>query len=300
MILRTAVPGTGAGLASASHVPRLRPGQLASWARLALRYAVLLCFLVAFAGPLSWMALSALKSSQEIATAPLALPSELHVENLVRAWTIGRFGTYLWNTVLYSVVIVIGVCVASCLAGYALARRRFPGRDVIFVVFLLGLMVPFQSLMIPLYYLARDLGILGTRWAMILPGIALGLPFGIFLMRAFFQDLPEELAQAARIDGCTEFGAFWRVMLPLAFPGLATLVVFEFMSTWNAFLLPLILVQRDELRPVGLGMMFFVGRYTTERGLIAAGVILTSLPIVVLYLALQRQFIRGITAGALK
>lgn len=279
---------------------RLHKGQLHRWAGELGRYAVLVIFLVIFVVPVAWIAAAALKSSQQIAASPLALPTELHWENFARAWTIGHFDTYLWNTVVYSVTIVTGVTVLSSLAGYALARRQFRGRNVVFVLFLLGLMVPFQSLMIPLYYLARDLGILGTRWAMILPGIALGLPFGIFLMRAFFQSLPEELADAARIDGCNEFGAFRRVMLPLAYPGLTTLVIFQFMQTWNAFLLPLVLVQRDELRPVGLGIMFFLGRYTSDRGLIAAGVLLTSLPIVVLYLFLQRHFIRGITAGALK
>lgn len=264
------------------------------------KYAVLLSFLIVFLYPFIWIWASALKTSVEIARDPFALPTTLRLENLVQAWTVGHFSRYLGNTVLYAACIVSGVLFVSAMAGYALATLRFPGRDLLFTVFILGLMVPFQSVMIPLFFLLRDLGILGTYWAMILPGTALGLSFGIFLMRAFFRSLPLELAEAAKIDGCGEWGVYWRVMLPLAMPGLTTLAVFQFMWTWNAFLMPLLFVQKDELRPVALGMMFFVGRYTSDRGMIAAGVTLTMLPVIVMYLILQRQFIRGITAGAVR
>lgn len=292
---------TRSGVAARRPLPLLRSRERAArfgWELVV--YAVLLLFALFAIFPVLIVWFSALKTSQEISQDPFALPSVLRWENLLKAWTVGRFSRYIGNTVLYSVCIVGGVCFVSCLAGYALARLRFPGREAIFVAFLLGLMVPFQSTMIPLYYLLRDLGMLGTYWAMILPSTALGLPFGIFLMRAFFRGLPGELSNAARIDGCNEWGVFWRVMLPLAAPGLTTLAVFQFMWTWNAFLLPLVLVQREELRPVALGIMFFIGRYTQDRGMIAAGVTITSLPIILLYLLLQRQFIRGITAGALR
>ena len=164
----------------------------------------------------------------------------------------------------------------------------------------MGLMIPFQSVMIPLYYLLRDVNILETYWAFILPGIAVRLPFGIFLMRGFFRGLPGELADASRTDGANEWQVFRQVMLPLSWPGLATLIVFQFMWTWNQFAMPLIFVQREELRPVSLGTMFFFGRFTADRGLIAAGVTIAMIPIVALYLVLQRRFIEGITAGALK
>jgi ABC-type glycerol-3-phosphate transport system permease component len=264
------------------------------------KYAVLLAFLAFLLLSFVWVWSSALKTSREILTSPLALPRSFHWENLERAWTIGRFDRYIGNTVLYSVTIVTSVVVLCCLGGYALALLRFPGSNVIFVAFLLGLMVPFEAIMIPMYYLVRDLNILATRWAMIIPSIALALPFGIFLMRAFYRGLPPELADAARVDGSTEWQVFRRVMLPLSAPGVITLVVFQFMWTWNAFSIPLILVQEEELRPVALGIMFFSGRYTSDQGMIAAGVTIATLPIILLYLALQRQFIRGITAGALK
>jgi ABC-type glycerol-3-phosphate transport system permease component len=231
---------------------------------------------------------------------PFGLPGEWHWENLTQAWTVGHFGQYMANTALYCATIVAGVVAASCLAGYALALLPVPARSLVFTLFLLGLMVPFQSIMIPIYYLLRDLHILETYLAFIVPAIALGLPFGIFLMRAFFRGLPQEIADAGRVDGASEWTVFWRVMLPLATPGLTTLIVFQFMYTWKAFLMPLVFVQLDELRPVALGMMFFFGRFTADRGMIAAGVTIAMVPVIVLYLVLQRQFIDGITAGAVK
>ncbi len=264
------------------------------------KYVVLLVFLVIFLLPFLWIWSSALKSSREIARQPFGLPTEFRWQNLQRAWTVGHFDQYIWNSIIYCAAIVAGVVVLSCLAGYALALLPLPGRDAILVVFLLGLMVPFQSVMVPLYYLLRDIRLLETYWAFIVPGIALRLPFGIFLMRGFFRGLPPELADAARVDGANEWRVFRQVMLPLATPGLSTLVVFQFMFTWNQFLMPLVFVQRDELRPVSLGTMFFFGRYTADRGMIAAGVTIAMLPVVLLYLALQRRFIEGITAGALK
>lgn len=277
-----------------------RRHRLLRWAGEGGRYLLLLGFLIFFLLPFIWMWSSALKTTQEISQDPFALPSAPHWENLARAWTIGKFGKYIWNSVIYGATIVTGVCFLACLAGYALAMPPLPGRNLIFTVFLLGLMVPFQSIMIPLYYLARDLNILATRWAMIIPSIALGLSFGIFLMRAFFAGLPIELADAGRIDGCDEWGVFRRIMLPLAVPGLLTLAVFQFLWTWNSFIVPLVLVQREEFRPMALGIMFFFGRYTADRGMIAGGVTLGSLPIILVYVVLQRQFIQGITAGAVK
>jgi ABC-type glycerol-3-phosphate transport system permease component len=266
----------------------------------AVRYLLLVLFLAISLYPVLLMWFSALKTSREIARDPLALPTSINLENLQKAWTVGRFDRYLGNSVLYSVAIVSGVVVLSSLAGYSLARLRVAHARIVFIAFLLGLMIPFQSIMIPLYYLLRDVNLLGTYWAMILPSIGLGLPFGVFYMRAFFRGLPGELADAGRVDGASEWQVFRQIMLPLARPGLATLAVFQLLTTWNSFLVPLVFVQHDELRPIALGAMFFSGRYTSDRGLIAAGVTISIVPIVVMYLFMQRQFIRGITAGALK
>jgi raffinose/stachyose/melibiose transport system permease protein len=277
-----------------------KPAQWSTWVWGIVQYTILIFFFLVFVIPVLWIWSSALKSSIEIARSPYALPQDWLWENLEKAWTIGQFDRYIGNTAIYCAAIVTGVVVLSCTAGYALALLPLPGRGVLLTIFLLGLMVPFQSVMIPIYYLLRDVHLLETYWAFIVPGIALRLPFGIFLMRGFFRGLPMDIADAARLDGANEWHVFRQIMLPLAIPGLSTLVVFQFINTWNQFLMPLVFVQRDALRPVSLGTMFFFGRYTADRGMIAAGVTISMLPMIALYLVLQRRFIEGITAGAMK
>ena len=266
----------------------------------AATYAILIAFLLVFLVPFIWIWSSAFKTSQEIGRDPFALPSALRWENLVEAWTVGRFSDYMLNSIIYCVAIVLGSVALSALDGYGLSMLPLPGRDGLMILFLLGLMIPFQSVMIPLYYLLQDFRMLETYWAFVVPGIAFRLPFGIFLMRGFFRGLPPELGDAARTDGANEWRVFRQVFLPLSWPGMATLIVFQFIWTWNQFAMPLIYVQRDELRPISLGTMFFFGQFTSDRGMIAAGVTIAMIPVIVLYLLLQRRFIEGITAGALK
>ena len=247
-----------------------------------LSYGVLTLFAAFALFPLVWMWLAAVRESRDVFSSPFTLPSSFNLGNLVKAWTVGHFGSYFLNSIIVTLPTVLGVVVLSCLAGYGIARYSFRGRNLIFYTLLLGLMVPFQSIMIPLYYNLRDYHLLGTYWAMILPATALGLPFGVFLMQSFFQGLPSALADAARVDGCGEFQTFLRIMLPLAGPAVSTLVVFQFMWTWNAFLMPLLYLQRESLRPLPLGLMFFQGRYTQDVSLIAAGVTIATVPVVLI------------------
>ncbi len=270
------------------------------WLNRLLIYLLLILFAVVALIPLFLVWMSAFKESREIFRDPFALPASLNFANLIKAWTAGHFSLYFRNSIIISVPTTLGVVALSCLAGYGLARYDFRGRQIIFYTFLVGIMVPFQSVMIPLYYNLRDYGLLGTYWAMILPATALGQPFGIFLMQAFFRGLPGELADAARVDGCNEFQTFWRVMLPMAGSAMSALFVFQFMWTWNAYLMPLLYMQREELRPLPLGLAFFRGRYTADHGLIAAGATIVSVPVIIVYVLFQRQFMRGLTAGALR
>lgn len=279
---------------------RSRSAQVKNTLTISAQYALLTIFLVIALAPVMLMWMSAFKTRQEISVAPLALPTSLNFSNLLQAWTVGRFGAYVGNSVIITIPVVVGVVLLSAMAGYGFARHRFWGSEFVFYAFLIGLMVPFQSIMIPLYFNIKNLGLLGTYWAMILPAIGLGLPFGIFLMQSFFRGLPHELADSARVDGCNEFQVFWRVLLPLAKPAISSLVVFQFMWTWNAYLMPLLLLNQESLRPVTLGLMFFQGRYTSDYALISAGVTIVTFPIILIYVIMQRQFLRGLTAGALR
>jgi len=235
---------------------------------------------------------------------PFQLFSSVRLENFSDAWTLGNFGRYFFNTVVIMVPTVLGVIVLSTMAGYALARFEFPGRQVVFTLFILGLTVPFFSLMIPLYYNLRDYGLLNTPWAVILPSIAgaggVGLPLGVFLMRAFFLDMPEELADAARIDGASEWQVFRRVMVPLAAPGASALAILTFLSAWNTFLLPLLYLAGEQNRTLATGLLLFTGGRTRELELTAAGTLIMIAPVVLFFMLFQRQFIKGLTAGAVK
>jgi ABC-type glycerol-3-phosphate transport system permease component len=250
--------------------------------------------------PFAWFAMTALKSRQEIVQNPFGLPMDPQWENLAKAWTLGRFSIYLPNTFIYSFCIVLGVCVVCALSGYAVTRFRFTGRSVVLATMIMGLALPFQAIMVPLYFLVNDLGLLGTRAGLILPMIALQIPFGTFLMSAFYQTSPDELAQAARIDGASEWKIFSTIMFPLALPGLSTLAIFQFMWSWTMFLPALVLVQSDQLRPVALALVLFTGRYETDRGLIAAGILMAIVPVIIIYLFAQRKLVEGITMGAVK
>lgn len=273
---------------------------LGFWLTKLLQYAVLITFALVCIVPLFWVVSTSLKTTGEIARNPLGLPPNPHWENYQQAWVQGRFGKYLRNSVYVTLPIVLVGLALACVAGYGFARFSFPGAALIFYTFLLGLMIPFQSIMIPLFYILKDIGFIGSYWAMIVPSIALNLPFGIFFMRAFFLGLPRDLADAALIDGCNEFDVFWRVMLPLAGPGVSSLGVFQFMGAWNSFLLPLIYMQKEELRPLVLGLMFYRTRYTQNYPLIMAGAGIVMLPIIIVYVIFQRKFIQGLTAGALR
>ena len=270
----------------------------------AFKYAILILFAVITLYPLLLVVSTALKDPTDITTDPFALFTSLDVGTLGDAWTLGGFGGYAFNTVYITLPTVAGVIVLSTLAGYALARFEFPMRNLVFFTFMLGLMIPFTSVMIPLFYLLRDLQLLGSLWAVILPGVAgsagFGVPLGVFLMRSFYQDLPGELAEAARVDGATEFQVFRRVMLPLSAPGVAVLGVLVFFQTWNQFLMPLLFLPGEENRPLSTGLYIFASGRTQEYELIAAGSIIMIVPVVIIFVIFQRQFVKGITAGALK
>jgi ABC-type glycerol-3-phosphate transport system permease component len=254
--------------------------------------------------PILLIVSTSLKDPLEVAQNPYGLFSDFRFQNIADAWTLGEFQKYFLNTVYITVPTVIGVVALSTIGGYAFAMLDFPGRNVIFYLFTLGLMIPFFSIMVPLYYELRSFGLLGNLSAVILPGIAgaaeAGLPIGIFLMRSFFQDLPKDLANAARVDGASEWRVFRSVMLPLALPGALVLAVLAFLRAWNTFILPLIYLPGEENSTLATGLYQFTSGRTQETELAAAGALIMSVPVVVLFLIFQKNFVRGLTSGAVK
>lgn len=269
---------------------RLQPGT----------HAALLVFLILAITPILLMWLTAFKSSPELASNPFGLPSEWRFGNFSQTWQQGRFGTYVRSSVIVVVPVVGVALVLSVLAGYAFGAFRFPGRQSLFLLLLVGVMIPTEGIIIPLYYVMGDFGMLNTYAALILPQIALSTSFGAFWMRAFFAEVPRDLTDAAAIDGAGPLRALWHVLLPLAVPALGTLAVLLFMWTWNEFLLALVLVQGESVRTLPVGLSFFQGQYTAQVPLLAAAATIVSLPVLVLYAVLHRRFISGMASGAVK
>lgn len=250
--------------------------------------------------PVVWVFFTALKDRTRVIADPLAPPTEIHWENFVDAWRIGRFGTYFMNSVVVAIPTVLAILVFALLAAYALARMRFRGKDFLFVFFLVGLTVPMSVLIIPLFYEIRAMDLLSTPWALILPQVAKQLPFGILLLYSFIRELPGEILDAAVIDGCSRWELLRYIIAPLSAPAMVTLLVFTFMWSWNNFLLPTVLIHIDAARTLPAGLNAFRGRFVTNVPMLMAGATITYLPVLVIYLIFQRQFIRGISAGALK
>ena len=220
--------------------------------------------------------------------------------SLSDAWEEGNFGTYLRSSAIVTGSVVAISTVLSVLAGYAFGLMRFRGAEVLFYLFVLGLTVPLEAIVVPLYYDLRDVGMTDTYWALILPQAALSTAFGTFWMRAFFRSVPRSLIEAARLDGSSSWVTLWRIVLPLGRPAVLTMVVLVFMWTWNEFLLALVMVSDESLRTAPLGLAFFQGRNTSDEALLAAGSLIVAAPVVLVYVFLQRHFIRGMLSGAIK
>jgi ABC-type glycerol-3-phosphate transport system permease component len=250
--------------------------------------------------PLVLIISTALKTSQDVQVNPFGLFSSFSTENIVTAWTVGGFSDYVLNSFLLSVPSTLLVVALSTMGGYTFARLPFPGRTLLFYLVVLGLLVPFFTYMIPLYFQLRSMGLLDSLLGVNLVLASTGLSFGTFFMRAFFSDLPTEIEQAARIDGASEWQIFVRVMLPLVTSGMGALAVFTFLQNWNNFLVPLLYMPGGEYRPLTTGLYLFIGGRSVDIGPLAAGTLITILPVVVLFVALQRQVTQGLLSGAVK
>ncbi|MFC0674436.1 carbohydrate ABC transporter permease [Brachybacterium hainanense] len=230
----------------------------------------------------------------------IGAPAGIHLENLVEAWRVGGFSNSLMHSVVVAAIVVTTAVVLSIGAGYAFGTMRFRGATPLFLLFLLGLMIPAEAIVIPLFFDLRTLGLTDTYAAIALPQIAQSIAFGTFWLRAQFRSLPASLLEAAALDGAGPLRALVSVLVPASLPGVLTLVVLTFMWTWNEFLIALVMAPSGTLRTAPLGLANFQGQYTAEHALLAAGAIIVALPMVILFLILQRHFIRGMLEGATK
>ena len=262
-------------------------------------YAVLVLLGAATLVPLVSILLASLQPSGS-AVSGLSWPDDLTFENYRSAWSAAGFGTLLRNSAFVAVLVVPATLVAATLAGYALGTLELRGNRGLFVFFVSGLTIPVELVVIPLYYDLRSFGLTNTLWAVILVEIGLFMPFGVFWMRTHFRSMPIELVEAARIDGASSLRVLRSVLLPISGPALTTLGALVFMWSWNQFLLVLILIQDTDLRTAPAGLGFFVGQYTTDIPVLAAGTVIVIVPVMVVYLVFQRHFINGLVQGAVK
>jgi ABC-type glycerol-3-phosphate transport system permease component len=246
------------------------------------------------------MLFGSLKGPNEFYTNIWGFPNDPVWENYILAWQKGGISTRVLNSVLATFGTLAVVLPFTSFAGYAFAKLKFPGNRILFYFFMLSMMIPNGITAIPVFSVIINLGLLNTRLSLIIVLSSQALGFGIFLMRAFFISLPTELEEAALIDGCTPFGAFIKVILPLAVPGLATQVIFTGMGAWNEYFMTSILMRSKDLETLPLGLVNFVGQYQTAYPQMFAYLSVITVPIIILYILGQRQFISGLTAGAIK
>jgi raffinose/stachyose/melibiose transport system permease protein len=250
--------------------------------------------------PFGLLLLTSIKSRTDVLKGAFAVPAYPHFENYVAAWTDGRFGTYFVNSVIV-VVPVVGVSIVlGLITGFAFAYLSFPFKKSIFVILTIGMMVPTEAFIIPLYYQMLYLNLINTYSVLILTQIALSVPFATIFMASAMRQLPAEILEAAVLDGATRPEVLVRVIVPVVMPAVSTLALFLFIWTWNEFLLPLILVNDDALRTLPIGALFFQGKYTINTPVLTAGAVIVIAPLVLVYLIFQRKFIEGMTSGATK
>jgi raffinose/stachyose/melibiose transport system permease protein len=291
-----AAPGTGTGGPRPSR--RRRTGERPVGGATASVF--LWCYAAFAIVPLLLMLLSSFRSNADLITDPVGLPSPPTIESYREAWTTGNFATYFGNSLLVTVGAVALSTAVSALGAYALAR----GRSRIFrwleSLFLSGLMLPIHLAILPVFYLFDSMGLIDSRLGLALMYAASGVPFSIFVLTTFFRQLPEELEEAAALDGASPWQTFSRVMVPLIRPALATVAIFRFVPIWNDFLFPLVLLRRQEKYTLPVGLTTFFGENATNFSAVFAGLVITTLPLIVLFLLATKQIITGLTAGMSK
>lgn len=274
---------------------RLGPA-LGSAARWIVMFAVAVVIIV----PIVYAFLGGFRTTGAIRKDPVALPDPWMVSNYTDILESDLFWNSLRNSLIVSVFTVVIVVLVSALAAYALARFRFPGRETMFTVFALGLLFPAAAAILPLYVLLRSVGLLNNPMGVALPQAAFGIPLTIIILRPFFRAIPVELEDAASIDGCSRFGFFWRVLLPLSRPALATVGILALVGSWNAFLLPLLILGSNDQWTLPLGVMNFTQQYSQDLALVLAFTSLSMVPALLFYVIAERQLIGGLTSGAIK
>lgn len=265
-------------------------------------FVVLLAFTCMWFFPFAWMVVMSLRTTPEIYANPYGLPFPPHFDKFVSAFLDFGYGTYFQNSLLVTTcALVMNILVASMAAyGFARSRYKFALREPVFLLIFIAIMFPPQIILLSLFQVMVTYGLYNTLTSLILVYAATSLPLSIYLLRSFFAQIPQEIEDAARIDGCSDWGAFWRVMLPIAKPALTVVTILNTISFWNEFLFAVTFITKQTSRTLPLAVMFFMGETYQDVGMLATGIVIASFPIIILYVIFSEQFIKGMTAGAIK
>lgn len=265
-----------------------------------LLHFALIIWAIASIFPLLWMFSASLQTNQEVYQGIRLIPQKLNFQNYIQAWTQAKFSVYFANSVFYTVTVVVGTVLIASMASYAFARLNFPGKNIFYFAFLIFLFIPIPGSFIPLYVLLVKLKIVDTRIGYILPLIQSNLAVSIFILRSFFEDIPREIEESARIDGASLFKIYWYLAMPLAKPAIATIVIFTALGVWNEFILALIVFSDQNLMPLQVGIMTFQGTFFSQYALMMAALSITTIPAILIYFFFQKSIVKGIMAGAMK
>ena len=268
-------------------------------AKTVLLYAIVITVTVVMLMPFAWMLSASLKLSRDVFAFPIEwIPAEPQWQNYVDIWTKIPLALFIYNTSKLTIIVTLLQLLTSSFAAYAFAKLNFPYKNTLFLGYIATIAMPWQVYMVPQFLLMREFGLNNTHLALIC--LQAFTAFGVFLMRQFYMSIPTELCEAARIDGMNEYQIWARIMLPLSKPALSTLTIFTFVSTWNDFLGPMIYLTKTELKTVQIGLRMFISQYSAEYGLIMAASVVALVPVLIVFLALQRFFVEGIASTGLK
>lgn len=281
------------------YMPRVKKTKGSAIAGKTVGYIALAIASVGLLLPFIWMITSSIRRNVDVFTVPIQwIPDPVVWENYITIWERTNMGTWLGNTLFISVVVTFLQVFTGSFAAYGFSRMRFPGRDVLFLAYVGTIAVPWQAIMIPQFVMLSDWGLTNTRWSIILLQ-AFGA-FGVFLMKSYFDSIPESLNEAARIDGLSEYGIWRRIMLPLSVPAIASLTLLTFVNTWNDFLGPLLYLRDNNLWTIQVGLRTFIGQFASEHAMIMTGSVISVLPIAIIFFLGQRFFVEGIATTGVK
>jgi multiple sugar transport system permease protein/raffinose/stachyose/melibiose transport system permease protein len=257
-------------------------------------------YTVVTGGPLVWVAMMSLRTTAEIFKDPYGLPSPVHWEKFADAWTKSNYGTYFWNSTIVVVIAVALVTVIGAMAAHCLARYTFRGNRLVRFLILTGLVLPPQLVILALFQILLDINLYNTLAGLILVYVATHIAMTVYILEGFFAQIPQDLFDAARMDGYSDFEIFWRVTVPIGVPAIFTTVTLNFIVLWNEFLFAVVLLTDDNKRTLPLGLMHFTGSHQLDVGMAATGLMIAMLPIVVIYAFFSETMIKGMTAGAVR